>query len=76
MTPEPIADGTFRWILTFLTLAASLWAMYDVVKLAKLNARKPDGRDPLVRDERFGYVMGILIGAFAISGLLLYHDVI
>jgi hypothetical protein len=73
MSPEPVSASTFRWILTFLTVAGSLWALYDVVKLAK--TRRNDAADPLVRDQRFGYVIGILIGAFGLSGILRYHGV-
>lgn len=73
MNPAPVSPSTFRWIITFLTLAGSLWALYDVVKLSK--ARGKDASNPLVRDERFGYLIGIVIGAFGISGLLRYHGV-
>lgn len=47
--------------------------LYDVFRLAKL--RGADMRDPLVRDKRFGYVIGILLGALAISGILRFHGV-
>lgn len=73
MSPQIVSESTFRWILTVLTVAASFWALYDIVKLR--NTRGKDGQDPYVRDERFGYVIGIVIGAFAISGMLRYHGV-
>lgn len=73
MSPEPVSHDTFRWIVTVLTVAAALWALYDIVKLSKIHAK--DRNDPLVRDERFGYGMGIIIGAFTISGMLRYHGV-
>jgi hypothetical protein len=73
MNPAPIDDGTFRWILSILILAGALWALFDVVKLSRTRGK--DARDPLVRDERFGYAIGIVIGLFAISGLLRYHGV-
>lgn len=73
MSPEPVSPATFRWILTILTVAGSLWALYDVVKLTKTRGK--DAASPLVRDERFGYGIGILIGAFGISGILRYHGV-
>lgn len=73
MTGELVSAETFRWILTVLAFAGALWVLYDVVRLAKL--RNVDMRDPLVRDKRFGYVIGILLGAFAISGILRFHGV-
>ena len=73
MSPQIVSESTFRWIITVLTVAAACWALYDIVKLRK--ARGKDGRDPQVRDERFGYLIGIVIGAFAISGMLRYHGV-
>ena len=73
MSPQIVSESTFRWILTVLTVAAALWALYDIVKWRKTRGK--DGSDPLVRDERFGYVIGIAIGAFAISGMLRYHGV-
>lgn len=73
MSPEPVSPSTFKWIVTVLTVAASLWALYDIVKLSKTRGK--DGKDPLVRDERFGYLIGIVIGAFTLSGMLAYHGV-
>jgi len=73
MSP-PFSPTVFRWILTILITAASLWALFDVVKLARTRGK--DGRDPLVRDERFGYLVGIAIGLFGIGGVLRYHGVL
>lgn len=71
MSPQPFSPSTFRWILTILILAGSLWALFDVVKLARTRGK--NARDPLVGDERFGYLIGIAIGLFGISGILRYH---
>lgn len=68
------SDTTFRWILTVLPLAASLWALYDVRRLVML--RDADGRDPLVRDKRFGCVIGIALGSLGIAGVLRFHDIL
>ena len=73
MNPTPLSPSTFSWILTFLVVAGSAWALYDVIKLAKTRGK--DASDPLVRDERFGYWIGIVIGLFGISGILRYHGV-
>lgn len=74
MTNTLFSDTTFRWILTAVTLAASLWAIYDVRRLVTL--RDADGRDPLVRDKRFGYAIGIALGSLGIVGVLRFHDVL
>ena len=74
MSSEIVSDSTFRWILTALTVAAALWVLYDIVKLRKTRGK--DGTDPQVRDERFGYVIGIVIGVFALGGMLRYHGVL
>jgi len=76
VSPTILSDSAFRWTVTVLTLAASLWALYDIVLIAKLRGQgEPGKRDPLLSDKRFGYTIGILLGLFAISGLLRYHDV-
>jgi hypothetical protein len=74
MTGELVSPETFRWILTGLTIAGSVWVLYDVYRLVKL--RRADPRDPVVRDKRFGYVIGILIGVLAVVGVLRFHDVL
>ena len=73
MSPQAFSESTFRAILTVVTVAAALWALYDIVKLAKIRGK--DRSDPLVKDERFGYGMGIVIGLFTLSGMLRYHGV-
>jgi uncharacterized membrane protein YfcA len=74
MNPAPVSQETFRWILTILIVAGALWALFDVVKLRRV--RDKDKSDPLVRDELFGYAIGIVIGLFAMSGILRYHGVL
>jgi hypothetical protein len=73
MSPQPLSQETYRWILTFLIVAGSVWALFDVMKLAKTRGK--DTSDPLVRDQRFGYAIGIVIGLFGLSGVLRYHGV-
>lgn len=69
-----VSDATFRAVLSALTVAAGLWAGYDVVLLARLGRR---GRgDPLVGDQRFGYVIGMVICALGIVGTLRYNGVL
>ena len=51
---QPVSPATFQWILTILITAGSLWALFDVVKLARTRRDDPD-----LRDKRFGYLIGI-----------------
>ena len=74
MTTEIVSQTVFAWFVTVLTggLAGS-WFVYDIINL--IRSRGADGRDPLVRDRRFGYVMGIVIGFIGVLGCLRFHDV-
>jgi hypothetical protein len=75
MTTELVSATAFKWFVTILTggLAGS-WFVYDIINL--IRARNADGRDPLIRDRRFGYVIGIAIGLVGVLGCLRAHDVI
>ncbi|HEX4423355.1 MAG TPA: hypothetical protein VH165_35850 [Kofleriaceae bacterium] len=69
-----VPSGVFQWFLILTTgLVAGLWFVHDIVFLARL--RGTDRKDPLVHDQRFGYMMGIVIGMIGVIGALLYmHD--
>jgi len=71
---ELVSDQAFRWILTGLVggLATS-WLVYDSINLIRI--RNADRGDPVVRDKRFGYLIGIAIGAIGVIGCLKYHNV-
>ena len=71
-----VSDEAFRWILTVLTGGlAGTWLVLDSVSL--FRSRTPRRRtDPLVRDKRFGYVMGIAIGIIGLWGCLRYHSLV
>ncbi len=70
-----VSDDVFHGTLTVLTATfAGAWFVYDVRNLLKL--RGADGADPLVRDRRFGYLMGIGIAIIGIVGCLRFHGVI
>ncbi len=75
MTTELVSATAFKWFVTILTggLAGS-WFVYDIINL--IRARNADGRDPLIRDRRVGYVIGIAIGLVGVLGCLRAHDVI
>lgn len=73
-----ISHEAFRWTLTALTTAGSLWALYDVFKARKARARQRRGpaRAPaLYRDELFGYAMGIVLALLGLAGVLRFHGV-
>jgi hypothetical protein len=75
MTSELVSQTAFAWIVTVLTggLAGS-WFFYDIINL--IRVRNADGRDPLIGDRRFGYVIGIAIGLAGVLGCLRFHDVV
>ena len=73
MTELP--DGVFRFLLSALTGGlAGAWLIHDLVLLARL--RRTDLRDPLIRDQRFGYLIGIVIGAIGLVGTLRFNGIL
>jgi hypothetical protein len=74
MTTELVSQSVFAWFVTALTGGlAGAWFVYDIINL--IRSRRADGRDPLIGDRRFGYVIGILIGLIGVLGCLRFHDV-
>ena len=51
-------------------VVAAVWLVYDATNLARTRGA---GRDPIVRDRRFGYVMGIIIGAVGVAGVIKHY---
>lgn len=71
MTDPLISTGAFHWVLTAAVgVVSTLWVAHDILFLSRL--RGADGADPLVRDQRFGYVMGIVIALIGVVGSLLF----
>jgi hypothetical protein len=69
---ELVSPTAFTWVLTALTGGlAGVWLIYDARNLVRV--RREDRRDPRVRDKIFGYVMGIVIGALGVIGVLKHH---
>ncbi len=67
-----VSHTAFVWFLSLFTgVVAGTWFLYDAIKLFWL--RKADGRDPVVHDKRFGYGIGVVIGAIGVLGVLKYH---
>jgi hypothetical protein len=74
VTTELVSQTVFEWFVTLVTgVVAGAWSVYDIINM--IRARRADGRDPLVRDRRFGYAMGIVIGLVGVVGCLRFHDV-
>jgi hypothetical protein len=69
---ELVSATTFTWILTALTGGlAGFWLVYDSWSLVR--SRTVDRTDAIVRDKVFGYMMGIVIGALGVAGVLKHH---
>jgi hypothetical protein len=67
-----VSNTVFVWFMSLLTgLVAGTWFVYDALKLYWL--RNADGRDPVIHDKRFGYGIGVVIGAIGVIGVLKYH---
>ena len=72
---ELMSPTAFKWFITLLTgVVAGAWLVYDAINLVRIRTR--DAADPIVRDKRFGYLMGIVIGAVGLIGCLRFHDVL
>jgi len=72
---EPLSQHTFDIILTMLVVCVCApWLIYEIRNLSR--ALKQDGSDPVVRDRRFGYSIGILIAVVGIYGSLKYNGVL
>jgi hypothetical protein len=74
MNEELVTATTFQWILTFLTGSlAGVWLVHDAILLAR---SRTISKTPLESDVKFGYVVGIVIGAIGLWGCLRYHGVV
>jgi hypothetical protein len=70
-----VSDAVFSWFLTFLVGGLSAaWLVYDIRNLTKL--RGADARDALVRDRRFGYIVGIVVALIGLVGTARYHGLV
>jgi len=70
-----ISDHAFRIFLSATTAGVGgLWIIHELVLIARL--RGADRRDPQVRDQWFGYAVGILIGVIGIVGTLRFNGVL
>ncbi len=67
-----VSPTVFVWFVSILT--AGVGGAYFLIDIAKLwKLRTADGKDPVVHDKRFGFGIGVLIGAVGVVGVLKYH---
>lgn len=66
-----VSDQFFHGFVTVFTLLLATWAFYDIVKWGRLKGQDPS--DPLVKDKKAGYLLGIALGIVATVGALMYQ---
>jgi hypothetical protein len=67
-----VSHTVFVWFMSILT--AGVGGIYFVLDIKRLyQLRNADGKDPVVHDKRFGFGIGVLIGAIGVIGVLKYH---
>ncbi len=72
---ELVSPTVFKAFLSILTGGlAGAWVIHDILFISRLKGA--DRKDPLVRDELFGYSMGILIGVVGVVGTLRFNGVL
>jgi hypothetical protein len=75
VTPTFVSDPVFRAAISVLTAGVGvLWVVHELVLMKRL--RGANIKDPLVRDQWFGYFIGIAIGVIGIVGTLRYNGVL
>jgi hypothetical protein len=69
-----VPEGVFHWVVTVFTGGfAGIWVVHDLIFLLRL--RGADRRDPLVADQVFGYVLGMVMGLIGVVGALRFNGV-
>jgi len=78
MTPAPsgehliISAHAFDWFVTLLTgVVAAWWILVDSVRLRRALAGDRDRG--AVRDQIFGSIVGLVIGAIGVFGVVMHH---
>ena len=67
-----VSHTVFVWFMSILTAGVGgAYVIIDVKRLIQL--RNADGRDPVIHDKRFGFGIGVLVGAIGVIGVLKYH---
>jgi len=69
-----MSDTMFRAIISALTAGVGgLWVIHELVLMNRLRGKSL--QDPLVRDQWFGYFIGIAIGVIGVVGTLRFNGV-
>jgi hypothetical protein len=69
---EILSPRAFDVFLTSsVGVVAAAWLVYDAINLVR--ARHADSNDPKVRDRRFGYVIGMIIGVVGLVGVVHHY---
>ena len=72
---EVLSTDAFNWLQTaMIGVFAAVWLVYDLRNLTTLRGK--DFANPLVRDRRFGYLIGITIAVIGLVGVLRFHGVL
>jgi hypothetical protein len=67
-----LSPTAFKWFLTLVTgIVAAVWFVYDGIKLVRLAPETPSAGD-----KRFGYMIGMSIGAIGVIGCLKFWNVL
>lgn len=67
-------DAFYLFLSLLCGVVAFIWFCYDILKIWRL--RNSDGKDPTVHDKRFGYSMGVVIGAIGVIGVLRFNGLL
>jgi hypothetical protein len=64
-----MSDTAFDWLVCGLTFGLAFpWIFFDARNLWKL--RNADSSDPIIRDRRFGYIIGMCVGLAGTIGVV------
>lgn len=64
-----VSETTFEWFVTLMVVAICVgWGTYDLVRLVKNWKRRRE-----MRDEFFGYLIGLLVVFSGVVSLFKYH---
>ena len=75
MTEPILSDPAFRAIISVLTAGVGgLWVIHELVLMNRLRGK--DLGDPLIRDQWFGYFIGIAIAVIGVVGTLRFNGVL
>ncbi len=75
MTTELVSSTAFYNIVTAIVAGTSVFVLgWDIRNLRR--AMRGDPRDPVVRDQRFGYVVGLAVAVLGLLGCFRFHGVI